>query len=234
MADRRDTLRGLAAELGERDADLAAQLETLNGLAEAIGGLRGRAAAMRAQLDALPAEIAACDAAVATAREAASAARLELVDAERRLQEVEVRRRSSEEDRARARSEAKVARETLADAEHRLERHVAHRAELDDTGRALRAEEEGLVVEAGPLAAALRDAPRMVDAAKGEPGGSLAELDDWAARARAALFVARATLETERDRVVAEANALAAAVTGEELPGTSVALARRRIEEALA
>jgi hypothetical protein len=74
----------------------------------------------------------------------------------------------------------------------------------------------------------------MVDAAKGEPGTTLAELEDWAGRARAALFVARGTLETERERIVAEANALGAAVTGEPAAGTSVALVRKRIEDALA
>jgi chromosome segregation ATPase len=228
-----DTVRDIAADLGARDDALALQLTKIAELGDAIGSLRARAGEIGSELDALPAEQAAAEGAVDDARAAAVEARADLSEAERRLEQVESSRRASEDDRARARSEAKVARETLVDAEHRIERHLAHRAELDDLGRALQAEADGLVVEARPLAAALRDAPRMIDAARGEPGSTLDELEDWAARARAALFVARGTLETERDKVVAEANALATAVTGEELPGTSVALARRRIEDAL-
>ena len=125
------------------------------------------------------------------------------------------------------------AREAVSDAAHRVERLEAARAELRDVEQALHAEAEGLAVEARDVAAALRDAPRVADAGKGEPG-SFARGDRRLGRpARAALFVARGTLETERERVVAEANALAASVIGEDLGAASVALVRRRVEAAL-
>ena len=88
-------------------------------------------------------------------------------------------------------------------------------------------------MSARDIAAALRDAPRVADAGKGDPGSTLAEMEDWGGRARAALFVARGTLDNERERVVAEAHALAEAVLGEQPSGTSVALVRRRLEQAL-
>jgi hypothetical protein len=47
------------------------------------------------------------------------------------------------------------------------------------------------------------------------------------------LFVVRGTLETERERVVVEANALGSAVLGEALGASSVATVRRRVEQAL-
>jgi hypothetical protein len=142
-------------------------------------------------------------------------------------------RRAGDEDRARARQVLQDAREAVTDAAHRVERLEAARAELRDLEQALHAEAEGLAVEARDVAAALRDAPRVADAGKGEPGSSLEDIDDWGGRARAALFVTRGTLETERERVVAEANALAASVIGEDLGAASVALVRRRVEAAL-
>jgi hypothetical protein len=60
----------------------------------------------------------------------------------------------------------------------------------------------------------------------------LAELEDWGGQVRSALFVARGTLEAERERVVVEANVLGASVLGEQLGASSVALVRRRIEAA--
>jgi hypothetical protein len=56
---------------------------------------------------------------------------------------------------------------------------------------------------------------------------------DWCARARAALFVVRGTLVAERERLLAEANALGGTVLGEELTGASVTQVRQRIENAL-
>jgi hypothetical protein len=102
-----------------------------------------------------------------------------------------------------------------------------------ETRQALQAEAEGLTVAARDVAAALQDAPRVADAGKGDPGSTLAEIEDWGARARAALFVARGTLDNERERVVSEAAALAEAVLGEQPSGASVALVRRRLEQAL-
>ena len=47
------------------------------------------------------------------------------------------------------------------------------------------------------------------------------------------VLVARGTLEAERERIVVEANALAAGALGESLGGSSVTVVRRRLEEAV-
>ncbi|HEY6053739.1 MAG TPA: hypothetical protein VIU86_07385, partial [Gaiellaceae bacterium] len=62
-----------------------------------------------------------------------------------------------------------------------------------------------------------------------EPSG-LGGLIEWTTRARAALFVAVGGLESERERIVREANELGAAVLGDASVVTSVRLVRERIE----
>ena len=74
---------------------------------------------------------------------------------------------------------------------------------------------------------------RIAESARGDPGSDLDDVEEWGARVRSALFVARGTLETERERIVVEANALGTAVLGETLGGSSVAVIRRRLEESL-
>jgi hypothetical protein len=73
--------------------------------------------------------------------------------------------------------------------------------------------------------------PRVSESGRTVPGTSLEEIEEWGARAHAALFVVRGGLESERERLVLEANSLAAATFGDHGGGSSVALVRRRIEE---
>jgi hypothetical protein len=103
-------------------------------------------------------------------------------------------------------------------------------AALDEEERALLAEADALPAAAALVADGVRDVGRVTESAGRAPGTSLVELEDWGGRVRSALFVARGTLETERERVVVEANLLGASVLGEELGASSVALVRRRIE----
>jgi hypothetical protein len=99
--------------------------------------------------------------------------------------------------------------------------------------RALREEAPALARSATEIAADLRGRPRVPEAAGRAPGTSLAELEDWGQLVRSVLLVARGTLETERDRIVAEANVLGASALGDDLGATSVALVRRRLESEL-
>lgn len=230
---RADSLRALAAELEQRDEAVAREIALLVQLAEEAGAVRGRAVEIRDALEALPTEIAAIERAQVDAQLVERGARGELAEAERRREQIVGSRRATEEEKAAARRTAQDAREALADAEHRTARLWAQRTELLEAGEALRAEADGLAVAARSVATALRDAPRLTDAGATDPGTTLEEIDAWGAQARAALFVARGTLETERERIVAEANALGCAVLGEELGGTSVALVRQRVEAAL-
>jgi hypothetical protein len=57
-------------------------------------------------------------------------------------------------------------------------------------------------------------------------------IDEWGSRVAAALLVVRSGLDTERERLVREANELAASVLGDRDVGTSVALVRARLERA--
>ena len=234
MADERaQSVIAHAAELERRDDELAVQIDVLTSLTERVGGIRARATEIGARLEALPEERAGVEQAEAEARVAESERRAELAEAERILERVDANRRSTEEERARAHRTAQDAREALADAEHRIERLAAKRSELLDLERALQAESDGLGVEAGGLAAALQGAPRVTATATRAPGSSLREIDEWGGQARAVLFVARGTLEAERERIVAEANELGSAVLGEEIGAMRVAVVRRRVEEAL-
>ena len=91
-----------------------------------------------------------------------------------------------------------------------------------------------MAVEAQHVAREVAEVPRLSDSGRPAPGASLAEIDEWGARAHAALFVVRGGLESEREKIVLEAHALAAAALGEQSGGASVALVRRRLEESLA
>lgn len=221
------------AELERRDEAIAAEIAEIAELAERAGALRARGAEIAAQLDALPAELEIVATATRAAHEGEQTARVELQEAEDQLAALEGARRRREEDIARARRTAQDAREALDDAEARIVRLEARRAEVHELERALVAETDELVVTARDVAAAIGAVPRVSDAGKTVPGATLGELEEWGARARAALFVARGTLDTERERIVAEAEALGAAVLGEDLAGASVLLVRRRLEQAL-
>jgi hypothetical protein len=130
----------------------------------------------------------------------------------------------------RALRRASVAAEDAAAAVTRAHDRVG---DLHADDAALRAEADGLAVEAAQLAREVAEVPRLSDSGRAAPGSSLAEIEDWAARAHAALFVVRGGLEREREQIVQEANNVAAAALGEQVAGASVALVRRRLEESL-
>ena len=82
------------------------------------------------------------------------------------------------------------------------------------------------------LAGALAREPRVGSLAPPAENPDPSAVQDWAARAHAAVLVARSGLEAERDRIVRETTELASAVLGEPIPATSVAVLRERIESA--
>jgi chromosome segregation ATPase len=163
----------------------------------------------------------------------AASARAELAAAESHLADLEGARRKRTDETERARSEVATAREQVVDAEAELGRLDAHESELRSLERELRAEAEALPRDAVSVTADLRTVARITESARREPGSSLDDVEEWGARVRSALFVARGTLETERERIVVEANTLGTAVLGESLGGSSVAVIRRRLEERL-
>ncbi|MSO58491.1 MAG: hypothetical protein EXQ77_05565 [Thermoleophilia bacterium] len=230
--DRATSFLEHAKELERRDSAVAAALAEIHALIERVGVVRRAATAIRAELEALPAERVRLRQMEALAREELGLARWVANDLDRRVAQLERQRRVRQGDLDQAQREHARAREAVNDAEAVIDRMAARSAALDRRLRALRSDAAALVHEAASLAARLREAPRVSDAGKGEPGKTLDGLEEWGGRARAALFVARGALERERERIVAEANALAEGALGEPLGATSVTLVRRRLEAA--
>lgn len=223
-----------AAELDRRDVAISRELDTIRALAERAGALRDRVGEIREALARIPRELGELGARREQTEADATRARAELEAAEARLAELERARRRKADEIARMRSERTTAAEQLADAETRLARLATLEFELHEEKGILEQEAGRLAGSAAEISAELRRTDRVTERAARAPGMELEELEEWGAQVRSALFVARGTLETERERVVAEANALGAAVLGESLGASSVAVLRRRIEAHLA
>jgi len=221
-----------AAELERRDTEIAGELAVVRDLEERAGAIRGRAGIVREALERVPLEREDLARRRAEADEAVTAAQVDVERTESRVASLESGRRRREDELDRARKEAATARDGLADALAARARIDERESALVEEERALVAEGEALVEAAERVAEGVRGVGRVTESAGRAPGTSLAELDDWGSRVRSALFVARGTLEAERERVVVEANVLATTVLGEELGAASVALVRRRLEAA--
>ena len=221
-----------AAELERRDAEIAKELDVVRDLEEQVAAIRGRAGSVRESLERLPLEREDLDRRRAEADEAVTAAHADVERTGSRVAALEAGRRKRDDELDRARKEAATARDALADALAVHARVDELESSLVENERALLAEGEALAAAAELIAEGVRDVGRVTESAGRAPGTSLADLDDWGGRVRAALFVARGTLEAERERVVLEANALGTSVLGEQLGTSSVALVRRRLEAA--
>lgn len=226
-------LLALAAELERRDEAVARELDTARMLAERAGAVRARAAEVREALQGLPGRFEDLSRRRHEAQgvEADALAQLEL--AESRLAGLQAARRQRAEEIDRARSEVSTAKDSLADARAHVERLHTLESELHAEAQSLAAEGEALAQAASEVAREIRAFERVTEAARRDPGATLAELEDWGGQVRSALFVARGTLETERERIVVEANALGSSVLGEPLGASSVGVVRRRVEERL-
>jgi vacuolar-type H+-ATPase subunit I/STV1 len=228
-----EAVLALVDELDRRDADIAARVEVVAQLLQRVDTLRARATLVRARLGEIPGEQEAALAAEAEAGRREEEARAELAETERRAEEVARSRRAGEETEAQAAREVGRAREALIDAGTRRNRAEARRAALVDEEDALGTEAGGLAVTAEGIATEIQKLPRVSDSGRSAPGSSLTDLEDWGARAHAALFVVRGGLEAERERTVVEAASLGASVLGEHFAGSSIALIRRRLEQSL-
>jgi hypothetical protein len=223
----------LARDLEQRDVDVAARLDAVAAVLERVDDVRARATRVRVALGGMPGEIQHAERDERDARAREAEARAELDEAKRRLADVSGSRRSSKD--AKVEAERALRRATVA-ASDAATSVVKARGRLEDLVReeaALQAEGEGLAVEARDVALTVADVPRVSASGRTVPGTSLEEIEEWGARAHAALFVVRGSLESERERLVLEANSLAAATLGDHGGGASVALVRRSLEDAL-
>ena len=219
-----DRSLALATEIERRDGDVEAALEVVAELAGRAEEIRGRSEALTILLESVPGELARLDRSGAEARDASTATATALADAERRLAAAPT------DDCAR---ELDTAREAATVAAAWYGHVVEERAALLETERRSRNEIVELGEQAREVATRLDDVPRVSQSGRERPGESLTELAEWGRRVQAALFIVRGQLEAERDRLIREANELAGAVLGEQLAGSSVALVRKRLEEAL-
>ena len=227
----REELVSHAAELERRDAGVAAELEVLTDLAERAGSLRARAAEIHEALDRLPHELDEVARRQDDARREVEAAQAELTRAEERVAALSRARRRKQDDLDRAEREASTARDLLDDTRAEVERlgRGPARCAPPSTSSTPRPRRSPRAAKA--IAAGLVRIRRIPEAPGIEPGDTLAELEEWGLLVRSAVLVARGTLEAERERIVVEANALAAGALGEPLAASSVALVRRRLEE---
>jgi chromosome segregation ATPase len=232
-ADRASELLALAQDLEQRDLDVAARIAAVTALLQGVDRTREHALAVRSGLEAIPAEILRAEEAERDARAREADARLELAEAERRFEEVGRSRRSGADARASAERAVRRATVAAADAASTVARMREQLEALVRKEAGLQAEGEGLAVEARHVAVEVAAMERVSESGRSRPGVGLAEIEEWGARAHAALFVVRGGLENERERIVLEANTLAAATLSDHAGGSSVALVRRRLEEAL-
>jgi DNA repair exonuclease SbcCD ATPase subunit len=222
-----DSRLAFAAELEQRDATLAGRIGALAELSAEVELIRARAAEIESLLEALPAERAHLDEADADAARDRELARAGLAEAESALE-----RARSEDARDTARRAVMLAAAAVRAEDERRVRLIERRTALEQEAERLEAEAGDLERRAAAAAASLEKSSRVSSIAPPERG--LSGIVDWGARAHAAVVVARGGLESERERIVREANELAASVLGEPLYTASVALVRRRLETELA
>jgi hypothetical protein len=234
VESRAEAVLAHADELELRDADVAARSDVVARLLGRVDAVRARATLVRARLAEIPGDRDAIEGTEAEAEQREDEARAELAAAERRAEEVARSRRAAEEAQTHAAREVARACEALDDAGRRRKSLQARRVELTDEQRALEAEAEDLGVSAALASADIQRLPQVSGSGRSAPGPSLAELDEWGARAHAALFVVRGRLEAERELVVTEAALLGTTVLGEDVAGSSVALVRTRLYGKLA
>ena len=215
-------LLGLARELERRDVVVADELAAVAALAERAGAVRGEAERVRVALERLPEERESLAGRRQVAEQEHADATAGLAAARARVAALEASRRRRVEELERAEKEAATAGEAVDDARSRVERLEALETELLAEEERLGAEGERLAAEADALAGEIRSRASVAESTTREPGAGLAALEEWGSQTRSALFVARGTLEQERERIVVEANALGSAVLGEQLGGSSV------------
>ena len=232
-SDRSGELIAYARDLEQRDEDVARRIDEAGGVLRRVDDVRVRAERVRVALDALPAEIGRAEHAVTEAQAREADARREAAEAERELENVRSSKRAGEDAKAAAERAARRAGVLVADAADGVGRQQERLRLLRSDQVALRAEAEGLAVEARTVARDVAVLPRLSESGRRSPGPSLEEIVEWGARAHSAIFIVRGGLESERERIVHEASALAASALGEQVAGASVAIVRRRLEQEL-
>jgi len=207
-----DELRALE----DREAELAARLERLTRAGDEVAAIRTGAEATAAFY--------------ASYRDEETRRRAELASAEQGVREREGEVAAAEERASAARNE-----EERREAKRAATRAADHRSVAELRAEWARAGLADLEREARTLEQALPELEaRAAATSRAEglpaPGQGLQELVDWAAGARAELFVSAGQVSVQLERVVREGNELASMLLGDETYGLTVAQARRQVE----
>jgi hypothetical protein len=117
-------------------------------------------------------------------------------------------------------------------AERRAAEAAKAAGDLENRAGEAAAESHTLHARARRLAAGLRGRSRIAEDAGKEPGTGLDGVEAWGEAARAALFVARGQLASERDAVIRQANEIGALALGEPLTAMGTGALARRVERA--
>jgi DNA repair exonuclease SbcCD ATPase subunit len=230
MVDGARTVR-LARELETADEELAARIAEVDRLQHETAEIRERTTAVQAVLDGLPAAREAASGAVERANRALERRRAAVAKADLELAEAE--RSRDQEAVAEARRAVVRARDAASSAERKLARAEDAVDTVERDARSAAAEANELERSARRISGRLAGEPRLSPAGSEPPSPGLDGTLEWASKANASLFVVRSGLDTERERIVRQANELAAGALGEPVAATSVALLRARLESAL-
>ena len=214
-----------ARELETQDAALAEAIAELDALRSEVAGLRAHAGHAVAFLGRLPEARSALAAGLVEAEEELGRRRREATEAEAGLE-----RASKDEDVLAARRAVVRTRDAVTTAERKRDRLRRERDSLDAEAEAIETELPALERRGAELAERVRTLHRASDPGSLEPGAP--GVAAWASRVEASLFVARGGLETERDRVIRQANELAASALGETL-ASGVSRVREQLEQRL-
>lgn len=214
-ADPVDDLR----ELDRYDAELGARAERLSAADAGVAEVRTRAEAIAGFFAAYPHEDDRLRRATADTEHELDRRRRERAEAQAAVDAAH-----DEEARRHAAHALERADDHIAVAEANLARAREAHDHLEREAAALPAELERLEARAREIAAETPEVP--------EPGSGPQGLVDWASRAHAALFVGAGSVDSQRERVIREANELATMLLGEPTYGSTVAQARARVEAA--
>lgn len=220
-----------ARELEREDVRLSEAVAALSAFAAELDELRARAQEIADLRHRLPGERVRVAAARRTADEDLAGRREEAARAEATLAHAE-RGETGRDAVAAARRDVTSARDLVASAERRVGRVVEAARRLEQEAAAAERDAPALERRASELAGRLAAAPRIARAALGTAAPGVAGAVEWATRAAAAVLVARSGLETERERVVRQANELLASIAGEPAPASSVAQVLERLQRA--
>ncbi len=194
-------------DLAQRDAELAGEGAELRRRDSEVGELRMRAEAIDSFFAGYDDEHERRRAVVAATLEELARRRAELS-----LAEAELAGARDEDARIHAQHAVDRARDHIVVAEAALERAEREVVELERDAAVLPGELQELERRSGTGVTGAR------------------ALIDWASREHAELFVAAGQLDTERERVIREANELATMLLGEPTYGVTVAQALERVE----